>query len=265
MRDGVSPSEADVAKTLPTHRRRAPGPRCGDDLCLQRRAPARGRRTPPVPPVASSWWSAAPWSASSRSAQRDRLSRRACRTFTLRPTPTAICRRTRWSRCAPAARASRARRSSRIAEDEHPEVTLARGDRVIFSSRTIPGNEKAVGRVHQRPDRPGHRGDHRPHAAGPCLRPSAPRRARADSDRLGEAADRHPGAWRGAASCPSMPRSPRRLGVTQVVRCAQWRPGAALAGPCRHHRRGAGRAALPGRHRCCVRGRRAHSRASGGG
>jgi ribonuclease J len=36
---------------------------------------------------------------------------------------------------------------SRIAQDEHPEVTLAKGDRVIFSSRTIPGNEKAVGRV----------------------------------------------------------------------------------------------------------------------
>jgi ribonuclease J len=36
---------------------------------------------------------------------------------------------------------------ARIAEDEHPEVTLGRGDRVIFSSRTIPGNEKAVGRV----------------------------------------------------------------------------------------------------------------------
>jgi ribonuclease J len=36
---------------------------------------------------------------------------------------------------------------ARIAEDEHPEVTLGKGDRVIFSSRTIPGNEKAVGRV----------------------------------------------------------------------------------------------------------------------
>jgi ribonuclease J len=36
---------------------------------------------------------------------------------------------------------------SRIAEDEHPEVTLSRGDRVIFSSRAIPGNEKAVTRV----------------------------------------------------------------------------------------------------------------------
>jgi len=36
---------------------------------------------------------------------------------------------------------------ARIAEDEHPQVTLAKGDRVIFSSRAIPGNEKAVARV----------------------------------------------------------------------------------------------------------------------
>jgi ribonuclease J len=36
---------------------------------------------------------------------------------------------------------------ARIAEDQHPEVTFARGDRVIFSSRPIPGNEKAISRV----------------------------------------------------------------------------------------------------------------------
>ena len=36
---------------------------------------------------------------------------------------------------------------SRIAQDDHPEVALSRGDRVIFSSRAIPGNEKAVMRV----------------------------------------------------------------------------------------------------------------------
>jgi ribonuclease J len=36
---------------------------------------------------------------------------------------------------------------ARIAEDDHPEVTFSRGDRVIFSSRAIPGNEKAVMRV----------------------------------------------------------------------------------------------------------------------
>src|SRR3954453_18947663 len=36
---------------------------------------------------------------------------------------------------------------ARIAEDQHPEVTFSKGDTVVFSSRTIPGNEKAVGRV----------------------------------------------------------------------------------------------------------------------
>ncbi len=36
---------------------------------------------------------------------------------------------------------------ARIASGEHPNVALEAGDRVIFSSRTIPGNEKAVGRV----------------------------------------------------------------------------------------------------------------------
>ena len=36
---------------------------------------------------------------------------------------------------------------SRIARDDHPEVTFNRGDRVIFSSRAIPGNEKAVAGV----------------------------------------------------------------------------------------------------------------------
>ena len=36
---------------------------------------------------------------------------------------------------------------ARIAEDQHPLVTFSRGDRVIFSSRAIPGNEKAVTRI----------------------------------------------------------------------------------------------------------------------
>jgi len=36
---------------------------------------------------------------------------------------------------------------ARIANDDHPEITLNRGDCVIFSSRTIPGNEKAVGAI----------------------------------------------------------------------------------------------------------------------
>jgi ribonuclease J len=36
---------------------------------------------------------------------------------------------------------------ARIARDDHPQITLNRGDTVIFSSRTIPGNEKAVGSI----------------------------------------------------------------------------------------------------------------------
>jgi ribonuclease J len=36
---------------------------------------------------------------------------------------------------------------ARIAEEEHPDVALSRGDRVIFSARPIPGNEKAIARV----------------------------------------------------------------------------------------------------------------------
>jgi ribonuclease J len=36
---------------------------------------------------------------------------------------------------------------ARISENEHPAIGLDRGDMVIFSSRTIPGNERAVGRI----------------------------------------------------------------------------------------------------------------------
>jgi ribonuclease J len=36
---------------------------------------------------------------------------------------------------------------ARIANNDHPAVTLSKGDTVIFSSRTIPGNEKAVNSI----------------------------------------------------------------------------------------------------------------------
>ncbi len=36
---------------------------------------------------------------------------------------------------------------NRIAENQHPDIRLDKGDLVIFSSRTIPGNEKPVARV----------------------------------------------------------------------------------------------------------------------
>ena len=36
---------------------------------------------------------------------------------------------------------------ARMADKQHPDIQLAKGDMVIFSSRTIPGNEKSVGRI----------------------------------------------------------------------------------------------------------------------
>lgn len=39
---------------------------------------------------------------------------------------------------------------ARIAADQHRDVTLNEGDMVIFSSRTIPGNERAVAAVHNK-------------------------------------------------------------------------------------------------------------------
>lgn len=36
---------------------------------------------------------------------------------------------------------------ARVANDDHPDIALSKGDRVIFSSRAIPGNEKAVGDI----------------------------------------------------------------------------------------------------------------------
>jgi ribonuclease J len=36
---------------------------------------------------------------------------------------------------------------ARIADEQHPDISLTPGDRVIFSSRTIPGNESEVNRI----------------------------------------------------------------------------------------------------------------------
>ena len=56
------------------------------------------------------------------------------------------CRATRSSCCAPAARASRAPRSPASPAASIP-IDLNAGDRVIFSSWAIPGNERPVARI----------------------------------------------------------------------------------------------------------------------
>ncbi len=98
---------------------------------------------------------------------------------------------------------------SRIANDDHPQVTLNRGDCVIFSSRTIPGNEKAVGAiinglvtqgVEVITDR-----THLVHVSG------HPRRDEL-RDMIGWVRPQllDPGPWRAAASVRARPAGPRR-------------------------------------------------------
>ena len=134
---------------------------------------------------------------------------------------------------------------ARIANDDHPQVTLNKGDCVIFSSRTIPGNEKAVGAIINGLVTPGHRGHHRPHRSRPRLRPSAPRRT-ARHDLMGAPADPDPRAWRGAASLRARQAGAHRRRA-EGPDLPQWRPGQARTGRSRHHRPIAVGAALQGR------------------
>jgi ribonuclease J len=59
---------------------------------------------------------------------------------------------------------------SRIARDDHPRVSLGEGDTVIYSSRMIPGNERAIGTVQDQLVRRGVRlmtdDDHLVHVSG---------------------------------------------------------------------------------------------------
>ena len=94
---------------------------------------------------------------------------------------------------------------ARIADGNHPNVSLGKGDAVIFSSRIIPGNELAIFELQNKLAALGvevltERGSFRP-----CLRPSLPRRTGRDVS-LDAAADRGAGAWRAAPherTCPA--------------------------------------------------------------
>ena len=218
-----------------------------------RRACARWR-TPPAPPTERSSWSAAPWSASCRSRARRAISK-ACATSS-RWKPIPICRRTRsWRLCTGSQGEPRAA-LARIAEDQHPEIKFSRGDRVIYSARTIPGNEKAVGRVINGlieqgieviTDR-----THLVHVSG------HPRRAELE-ELIGWVKPQIVIPVHGEAlHLTEHAALARRCGVKQVIQC---RNGDLVRLSLRRadHRRGAGRTRLQGRH-AAGRGRRPHGR-----
>ena len=187
VREGRSPSESDVAKTL-------------TELIRERAAGAS--RSPPSPPTspasAPSPMPRAPRPRGGRGRPRHGARRRRSRA---RPAISTACRisaaqeaygylppdkvrgalHRQPGRAARGAGAHRRGRASRgDARPRRPRDLL-----LAHHSRQREGDRPR----HQRADRPGHRGHHRPHASGACLRPSAPRRARGD-DRLGAAADR---------------------------------------------------------------------------
>ena len=87
---------------------------------------------------------------------------------------------------------------ARIANDTHRNVALGEGDTVIFSSRVIPGNERAIGTVHDNLVRRGVRlmtaDDHMVQR----VRPSGTRRT-APAVCPGASHLRRAGAWRMAA------------------------------------------------------------------
>ena len=171
--------------------------RRGDDLRLQCRAHQGGRRCRARKPSARSSWSAAPWSASSQVA-RETGYLEGVQPFHgmdvyghLPPDKVvALCTGSQGEPRAALARIAAGRASRGGAVEGRP------GDLLLAPhSRQREGDRPH----HQRADRPGRRGHHRPHASGACVRPSAPGRA-GGHDRLGQAAHRHSGARRGAAS-----------------------------------------------------------------
>ncbi len=134
---------------------------------------------------------------------------------------------------------------AKLARDEMKSVALSPGDIVVYSSRTIPGNEKADPRDQEPADRAGHQ-DHRGRrGAGACVGPSAPQRVAQDV-RMDAPEDRRSGARRGGASgCAG--RADVGCRHSGGGAGARRRHDPAGAGRGRDHRQGAVRARLQGR------------------
>ncbi len=148
---------------------------------------------------------------------------------------------------------------ARIAQNEHPNVKLDEGDWVIFSSRTIPGNEKAVGRVQNAladmeveviTDQ-----DAAVHVSG------HPRRGELEQLYGWVKPDTAIPMHGEGRHLEAHAKLAERLGVRQVVRARNGAMVRLLPGSGRDHRRSAGRAALPRRHDPHPRRRRPGARA----
>lgn len=144
IRDGVSPSEADVAKTLAAMIREAPrrvavttfASNVARILSVARAARQAGRE---LVVVGRAMYRVI--EAAQETGYLDEDFRILPETeFDSLPPKKVV------ALCTGSQGESRAA-MARIAQDNHPNVSLDAGDRVIFSSRTIPGNERAVARV----------------------------------------------------------------------------------------------------------------------
>ena len=144
LREGESPSERDVAAVLKTS---SAGRRAGWSSPLSppmsRGCALQPRRDSPRADRSAFW--GARWSGSSRSRANAACST-ACRSFSAW-TRSSACRASRILALATGSQGEPRAALARMAENEHPTAELAPGDTVIFSSRTIPGNEKAVGKL----------------------------------------------------------------------------------------------------------------------
>ena len=108
----------------------------------------------------------------------------------------------------------------RMAYDDHRQITLHRGDTVVFSATPIPGNERAVNET-DRPAVPRRlHGGHPARGSDSCLRPRLRGGGEAD-------AQSRPAAIRDASprrpQAPTSARSARRRGRNQPRVRVQWR------------------------------------------
>ena len=179
MREGESPSEADVAQVLARTHHECAGRASSSPLSrptsreFERWRWRRWRR------AAKSSSPAARWSARSKSRARRGYLDGIADFCALERYP--MLSRDRVVVLATGSQGESARRDGAASpKTSIPRDQLASGDRVIFSSRTIPGNERAVNRVINGLIAAGRRGHHRPHASCP-LSPAIPAAARSSA------------------------------------------------------------------------------------